>query len=252
MSTVIEKIRYRIKPISLTGCYQTLSRDHLRLGIYDYFIKGNMQSFKQHLHVAGKLELASIALESFQKMETPSDIHYALLSDSPDLINSFARIEPPYFMSACHNPLTNYFKTHMWQLALRGDDAALQAKIDKLAKNGRKADRVAAAKGEDFFSLLIRGNQAELEAFLLSGARKQTGDPLMEDFVAETSTYRAKLCWYRGIPVQLDHPLIPMELMPIQPLEHYDDVYDFLAPDWQPPHQTFFEKIGRWYRTRKK
>lgn len=45
----------------------------------------------------------------------------------------------------------------------------------------------------------------------------------------------AKLCWYRDIEVEIKTPLVPMPLMPIQPLEAYDVEYDFLRTGWAPP-----------------
>ena len=57
----------------------------------------------------------------------------------------------------------------------------------------------------------------------------------------------SKLCWLKGIEVEIDHPLFPMELLPLKPLEHYDDVYDFLSSDWTPPTQNFIQKITKWF-----
>lgn len=226
-----------------------MASDHKKIGVYDYFVDGKLEGFKQHLHVSGKLELASIALKSYQRFETPRDICYALLSDSHEIIQAMAELETLELKSARNNPLYGYFHTHMWQLAILRDDFVLQEKINQLAKNGRKVHRILAAEGKDFFSLLIRGDKAALEDSILRGAHKQMGDPLMEDFIAEMSTYQSKLCWLRGIPVQIDSPLVPMELMPIAPLEHYDDVYDFLQPGWVPPPQGMIGKISRWIRS---
>lgn len=53
----------------------------------------------------------------------------------------------------------------------------------------------------------------------------------------------SKICWFRGIEVQINHPLVPMELMPVEPLVHYDDIYDFLLPDWQSPKRTLFGRL---------
>jgi hypothetical protein len=248
MPRYADHIRYRRKKINLASCYDTLARDHLKVGIYAYFIEGNLRSFKQNLHVASQLELVSIALNSYQRFQTATDLHFALLSDSPEVIDAMAQLETPEFLSYRNNPLNNQFQVHMRQLALLGDYDALQAKIQKLAQHGRKADRQPAAEGKDFFSLLIRGDKEGLEDLILKGCRKRTGNPLVEDFIAEGSTYRTKLCWYKGIPVQIDHPLVPMALMPIEPLEHYDDVYDFLQPGWVPPPQGLIDKALRWFK----
>ena len=41
----------------------------------------------------------------------------------------------------------------------------------------------------------------------------------------------AKLAWLSGIEVDIDSPLVPKELLPLQSNEKYDDSYDFLKSD---------------------
>ncbi|SFA68310.1 hypothetical protein SAMN05216263_1501, partial [Metapseudomonas otitidis] len=58
----------------------------------------------------------------------------------------------------------------------------------------------------------------------------------------------AKLCWYRGIEVQIQNPLVPMALMPIESLDTYDVEYDFLRPGWEPPPPPgLLNKIKRFF-----
>jgi len=250
MPRLIDKIRYRRKPISLKSCYSSLGGYHLDIGVYDYFVEKNIASFKQHLYVASRLKLASTDLDSYQQFETCTDIYFALLSDSQEVINAMACLETPELLRDRHNPLSPHFIVHMWQLAILGDYEALDTKIEKLAKNGRKAERELAAKRQDFFSLLIRSDKQGLEDLLLREVKKKMGNPLVEDFIAETSTYRTKLCWFKGIPVQIESPLVPMELMPIKPLDHYNDVYDFLRPDWVPLRENWFASMKHRFKER--
>ena len=35
-----------------------------------------------------------------------------------------------------------------------------------------------------------------------------------------------------GLEIEIDNPLVPMELMPVKPLDDYH--YDFLDPNWKP------------------
>ena len=39
--------------------------------------------------------------------------------------------------------------------------------------------------------------------------------------------------------------MIPMDWMPIEPLPRYEDIYDFLSPDWTPPDQSLFARFTR-------
>lgn len=238
MPALIEKIRYRIKPIDVRACYGSLSRDHLKIGIYDYFVEGKAHSFKQHLYISSKLKLAAIAIDSYQQFNA-MELYYALFSDHPELVATMASMETQELISSRNNSLYPSFILHLWQLAILGDYEALQIKIQKLAQHGRKKDR----KNIDFFTLLIKGDKAALEQLIHEEASIRSADPLIENFMAFFACMESKICWLRGIEVQINHPLVPMELMPIKPLEHYDDSYDFLLPDWQPPKRTLFGRL---------
>lgn len=244
MPGVIDKIRYQRKPISLEGCYRGLSSNHLVLGIYDYFIDGNLPSFKQHLYTASRLKLAAIALDSYQTFGVGSEIFFGLFSDNAEIINAMARLETPELLKDRHNPLLSRFRVHMWQLAILGDYEALQAMVAKLAKNGRKGDRELAAAGQDFFSLLIRGDTQGLEDLIHQHALIKSEDPITEDFMSFLGCLECKICWLKGIPVQIENPLVPMELMPMKPLDHYDE-YDFLQPDWVPLRESWLASMKR-------
>jgi len=172
---------------------------------------------------------------------------YGLLSDSPSVIEWLGTAQPPQLVAERDNPSVWWFHGHMLQLALTDQHDALHAKIEIAARKTQAHLRKDFASGQDFHSLLLRRDKAALEALLSCHARKLKGDPILENFLAEVSTLRAKLCWLKGIQVQIDSPLIPMELMPVQPLTNYDDEYDFLRPGWEPPPQGIRGRAKRWW-----
>jgi len=57
--------------------------------------------------------------------------------------------------------------------------------------------------------------------------RRSFGHKIME-LLAVEAAYFIKAMWILGHEVVIDHPLIPMDLMPIQPLEEYQVPYFFL------------------------
>ena len=248
MPDLIDKIRFRRKPLSLSNCYESLSGNHVAIGIYDFFVNANKYSLQQHLFTAIQLKLAAIALEDYQKFEVGSEILYALLSDNLLLIDKVARLETPHYVSARSNPLHAQFKVHMLQLAILGDYEALQLKVAHLAKNGRKKDRELPDQGKDFFSLLIQGDKQGLQELITQHAKIKSQDVVTEDFMCFLGTIEAKICWLKGIQVQIGSPLLPMGLMPLEPLDRYDDVYDFLQPGWTPPPQGIVDKLSGWFK----
>lgn len=217
-------------------------------GAYAYFVERDAEKMKQHFYVASKLALASLAEEGGRSLNTTHDFFYALLSDNVEIIDAFASVETPQLIRERNNPLWPMFHVHMLQLAIRDEHEVLQEKIKKMAEHGKNPWRDWCATGNDFYSLLLRRDKDGLERLIKREAVQQEGWPHLEDFLSEGSTLRAKLCWLKGIPVQIESPLVPMELMPIEPLMHYDDEYEFLKPGWVPPAQGIVGKLSRWLK----
>lgn len=129
---------------------------------------------------------------------------------------------------------------------LRRDDEALNETIAIVAKKGGKRDKTLSQAGQDFFSLLLKQDKEGLQALIEDQAKIKSAQELEGKFLAGFAVIHAKLCWYRGIEVQIQNPLVPMQLMTVQPLDAYDVEYDFLRPGWTPsPPPGLFGKIKR-------
>jgi len=223
-----------------------LAGHHIDLGMHGYFVEGNAQLLKQHFHVASKIMAASVHVESGDTLASPIPFLYALLSDSSEVIKSFASLMPSEFIKHRDNPKRGQFYVYLIQLALMDEYDSLceHIKMAKIQAPGKQV-RDYYSSGKDFYTLLISRDIDSLQQVIQAGAKKRRGDLKSEDFLADVSVIQAKLCWLKGIPVQIDSPLVPMELMPVKPLEHYDDVYDFLRPDWVPLHESWFSYMMR-------
>jgi hypothetical protein len=58
---------------------------------------------------------------------------------------------------------------------------------------------------------------------------KRSFNKLEAQYVSFPAVGYAKLAWRKGIEVEVNSPLIPSELLPVRPLEHYDIPYKFLT-----------------------
>ena len=58
LPNLAHKIRYQIKPINLPGCYHSLELNQQALGIYAYFVNGNVAELKQHFYTLSLLRKA--------------------------------------------------------------------------------------------------------------------------------------------------------------------------------------------------
>lgn len=258
--TLIEdaySVRYERKKKSLGAVLSSMASNHERLGVYAYFAESNLAEMKQHFYVVAKLNIASVGLRWGETLSSTTDFLYIMLSDSPEVIKAYASLEPEEYLKNRENPRVMAFLVHMYQLALRGEHDALRVKIAIAAQKSGQKLREEFSAGEDFFSLLLKRDKSALEALITKKANQwqaiikkggETGTPLSENLMASIAMEYAKLCWLKGIEVEIDHPLIPMELLPIKPLTHYDDVYDFLDPNWQPPPQGFIDKVANFFK----
>lgn len=244
----IDRFLFRRNKVVLGAVLSELAALSQIRGAYSYFIESNAAKMRQHFYVASKLALASFREEGGRSLNTTHDFFYALLSDNEEIIAAFSSQETPQLIRERNNPLWSMFHVDMLQLAIRDEHEALQAKIRKMAEHGKNPWRDWCATGQDFYSLLLRRDKDGLERLINREAVKQEGWPHLEDFLSEGSTLRAKLCWLKGIPVKIASPLVPMELMPIEPLAHYDDEYEFLKPGWVPPAQGIVGKLSRWIK----
>lgn len=248
---LIEEISYHRRRIRLAVVLSNLSLRHLDLGMHAYFVMGDMAMLRQHFHVASKLRVASINEDGRATFELDIPFLFAMLSDSPEVINSLSTLEPSKYVHERDDPRRPQYYVHMLQLALRDDHTLLREKIALAARKAGKSYREEFAAGQDLYSLLLARDKAGLEARLNRRARIKSVNPWIEDFIAGAAMVEAKLCWLKGIPVQIDNPLIPMALLPVQPLAHYGDVYEFLQPGWKPPLQGALGKLISRLKSRK-
>ena len=246
---LLDAITYQRRYVRLGVVLSMLSRRHVDLGMHAYFVMGDMALLKQHFYVASKLYAVSLHEDGGPISLDLGSFLVALLSDSPMVIKLFSTLEQSNDEAALDDPRYSQFYAHMSQLVLRDDHTLLRQKIAVAAREAGKSHRDEFAPGQDLYSLLLTRDKAGLEARLDRRARDTSINPWIEDFFAGAAMLEAKLCWLKGIPVQTDNAMIPMALLPVQPLAQYDDVYEFLQLGWKPPLQgalgRLISKLGR-------
>lgn len=85
----------------------------------------------------------------------------------------------------------------------------------------------------EFFKALHVGDKSKMEELLeklvsLKVLKRKFDNPILNQYIALPALGYAKLAWRKGIEVDINSPLIPKELLPIQPLDYYEIPYDFL------------------------
>lgn len=221
-----------------------ISRFHTYCGLKSYFIDYDISSMKQHFFVACKLMQAS-QIECDQvtsdNFSTYTPFLYGLLSDSPEIIEWLSHAE----LRNKGDVKLPHFRFYQFQLLLRGDESTLYETIKRAANKGGKQDRKEFSTGTDFFSMVLRNDKEGLRRYIENKAKIKTADPYFDEFISGYAVTLTKLCWIKGVEVEINHPGVPMALMPVAPLDRYEIEYDFLLPGWTPPKLGVLDKIKR-------
>ena len=242
------------RTLSLSAVFSSMAHDHENLGLLACFAHHNLAAFKQHWALVSKLRVHASRHEpdseyhsSGGTMSREMELLYAFISDSPAAIDEVTMLDTPRLIRFRDDAKAREFTFHIAQLVMRDDYETAHTKIEIGAKKAGGSLKKAYAAGTDFYSLLMKGDKTGLEASIMDYTKQEEKNtlPTVCDFIRPVSTFRAKLCWHKGIPVEIEHPMVPMDWMPIAPLAHYDDIYAFFAPDWTPPDQSLFARIGR-------
>lgn len=221
----------------IAGFAPSLSSKNLFKFLYFFFKESNIEKSKQTLYLSAKCYEFSY---KYYKKSNPiiQRAFYLLLSDSDELIDSFKNWE---------------FNNHEYWLK-RG---SLVLVIQEILKNNQEQALQLLKVFEDkhkkyplkeqdsaILKAIIKKNIKEveelLEFFLLPKNHKKINDPLMlsTELFSLHATGFAKLAWLKGIEVNVDHPLLPMELLPTRPNKEYKIEYDFLKEEYKPVINT--------------
>ncbi|MCP9764826.1 Imm49 family immunity protein [Lacihabitans soyangensis] len=149
---------------------------------------------------------------------------YSILSDNPKLINRLSIYEDNFLdtFGACFAKAI--------QACMRGDNKYLIEQITNLERHTRKGN----AKNYSGISIAFKGlmefDKNTIEEGIkeiLSKHNKQEQPTVIKDYLNLEALTLAKLALRKGILVNIDNPLLPKEMIPINALENYKG-YDIL------------------------
>jgi len=85
----------------------------------------------------------------------------------------------------------------------------------------------------EFYKALLSKDKSKCEELLEQLVspkihKKRNDNAILSKYVSQPALGYAKLAWRHGLEVEVNSPLIPKEILPIEPLEHYVIPYEFL------------------------
>jgi hypothetical protein len=222
----IEKIKEGGMP-SLV--YLSLLGENYRKAWYYLFIEKDLQKTKQCFYLYGKVyEYMCNTRKVDIGPGMAEDATYTLLSDSKGLIRSFTTWR--------YNDYDKFIKKgetkHIIQLIAANEDEKAFDLINVFFAKHRKYG-FKEIDGNILKAILEKDKSKveELLCILLlpkNHKRRNNIYPLRRDILSFPTLGFAKLAWIRGVEVEIDHPLIPKELLPIKSNENYANTYEFL------------------------
>ena len=129
------------------------------------------------------------------------------------------------------------FATYALQCVLKKDWDEYH-KIKELADKKFKKLPVGIGFEFEFYDLLKQRNAEKIKELITLLLKPKLHklfnehDTIFYKVFSFHPTLFTKLCWINGLEIEIDNPLVPMKLMPVEPLAEYDLVYDFLKPDY--------------------
>lgn len=196
---------------------------------YYSFVEKDIQKAKQCFYLYGKIyEFMCNTRKVDISPGMAQDATYTLLSDSKELIKSFT--------TWTYNDYDKFIKKgeskHIIQLiAAKEDEKAFDLIEVFFAKHKKYPFKEIDG---NILKAILEKDTSKIEELLnilllpKNHKRRNNIYPLRRDILSFPALGFAKLAWIRGVEVEIDHPLIPKELLPIKPNEKYDNTYNFL------------------------
>lgn len=205
---------------------------------YSYLTKHDLNAAKQYFYNCGLVDIEDVKSGNDifgYKRNSPLNVAF---SDCNELIDSFVNVEY-VIRSGPQKGKTNK------QLSQLGFDhiyidtiiKAMAKDIDGLGSNLEIMERVflklkkhEALKSdyEYFKGVLNRDKDKIIEVINIMSTKehkKRNKEPFyMKNIISQPGVGYAKIAWINGIEIEFDNVLIPNELLPVKPLNRYDNM----------------------------
>lgn len=197
---------------------------------------------KQHFFTAGLLD--EVAVSKFNNNQFSYGLPYTsypILSDNEKLIERYSmlRYEPWGKMKGMdENVLLG--KSDIWcntvQFFMVNDNEGVERNLNIIETKTLKSllKKEEGLKDDyEFYKALYASDKTKMEEVLEKLVspkihKKRNDNPILNQYISLPALGYAKLAWRKGIKVEVNSPLVPKELLPIQPLDLYEIPYDFL------------------------
>ncbi len=222
----------------------TLWKSNVDYAINSFFINEDIKISKSHFNICGLLDGYSIVNYNSRLLDYGlHHISYVLLSDNEPLIQRYAKLRYQKGKNAelSMDEMVLEGESAIWcntiQFFMSNDNVGVERNLNiietKTSHMGSKKVWDLMKDDYEFYKALHATDKARIEEILDKLVspkihKKRNDNVVLSQYISLPALGYAKLAWRKGIEVEVHSPLVPKELLPIEPLISYEVPYDFL------------------------
>ncbi|MBJ7553946.1 Imm49 family immunity protein [Marinomonas spartinae] len=241
LADMCEKIESQADPEHSVTLISLLSSYLRAKAMSHWFHGGDLATFKNLCYNLLKLKYISgqPPCNNARPRTATEDSIFYLLSDHEPLISWFSQLMYDYEVEVNHKESSKvnggaYYSLQL-ALALRGDLDLLGERAEYFVENPPKNWAKRFLLDNQFYVALAKGDKQGMEAVIRELVtprkiyqRQSAEGAYTENLISSLGLRYSKLAWRYGYEIIVDSPYLPKEWIPVQPLENYEDEFDFM------------------------
>ena len=208
-------------------------------------IDNNADLARQHFYTAAQLD--KLRIERFNDDQLSYGLSYTsypILSDNEELITAYSKLRyHAWGQMPGMDENVKKGKAGIWsntvQFFMVNDIKGVERNLNiletiTLPKLPKREELLKI--DYEFYKALLNKDKPKCEELLEQLVspkihKKRNINDVLAKYVSQPALGYAKLAWRQGLKVEIENPLIPKEILPIEPLDNYEIPYDFLKED---------------------
>lgn len=200
-----------------------------------FFIKGDLAEAKNWFYASALASMVAMERYGMDLLTFSRPLDFALLSDCKSLQERFAHWRQPQLEERLSKRMFMASNIRITQHLLLNEEREALAVFEHFLPNAGKKDYLRLAPDVLFLEGMVTRDQAKVEAAMaqlldkkMVRYRNKDSIPGIGEWLSHPAMWYAKLAWIKGMEIQIDHPLVPMALLPVAPLQEYKNPWSCL------------------------
>lgn len=231
---LLERIKKEYNEDNVYSFVGVWSSDVIYLAIQELVIVHNVEKAKQHFYTSARLQELLIKKRDDSSLDWNIKVLcYAVLSDCKSVIETYGSLRHTKYEALMKNGSSTFI--YIFQAIIREDWNDFEYLMGIMKEKSIKKYKVLEIDYL-FFQSIFNKDKLGCETSINQLLEKRNNNyrnkyNFHKDFFSFPALGYAKLAWLKGIEVEINHPLVPKELLIVNPISKYVDEFDFLEED---------------------